>query len=153
PLLVHAPGQVRCAAFSPDNQLLATANPSASIVLHDLADDQSRPLFDMAAACAGAACVGFSPDGTTLAVGQQDGKITLWNIATGRNQRTLKGHSKFVASLAFAPDGAVLASSSGDRSVRIWDVSTGSARYALTPPYTLLAQTFSPDGRFLVQCD
>jgi WD40 repeat protein len=147
-------GVVRCAAFSPDNRLLATGNASATVSLHDLDDDHSRSLFDTPAATSGAGCVAFSADGATLAVGQVDGKITLWDAATGRQRSILAGHTNFVASMAFASDGTTLASSGSDRVTRIWDLSAGSEQYAITSqmnPYMALA--FSPDGRLLALGD
>ena len=111
-------GPVRCAAFSPNNRVLATANATATVSLYDLVDRRSRTFYDISASTTYAACLAFSPDGETLAVGQQDGKITLWNAATGRKRSTLVGHKEFVASLVFAPDGTTLASSGGERTTR-----------------------------------
>src|SRR2546430_17696837 len=53
----------------------------------------------------------FSPDGRTLASGSWfDGEIRLWDVATGKNTATLKGHDGDVTSVAFSPDGKTLAS-------------------------------------------
>ena len=37
---------VRCAAFSPDNRVLAVASQTAAVALHDLVNDESRTLED-----------------------------------------------------------------------------------------------------------
>jgi WD40 repeat protein len=147
-------GPVRCASFSPDNKVLATANATATVSLHDLMDHRSRTLDDISASTTAAACLAFSPDGATLAVGQQDGNITLWDARTGRNRSTLLGHTEFVASLAFAPDGATLASSGGERMTRIWDLPQSRERFAFaSPANTLVVLAFSPDGRLLCTAD
>jgi WD40 repeat protein len=147
-------GPVRCAAFSPDNRVLATANAAATVSLHDLVDHRSRTLDDISASTTDAACLAFSPDGATLAVGQQDGKITIWDAATGRKRSTLRGHTDFVASLAFAPTGTTLASSGGERTTRIWDLPTARERFAIaSPTSTLHVLAFSPDGRLLCGAD
>jgi len=57
--------------------------------------------------------------------GSRDKTIKLWEVATGRELRTLTGHSWSVSALAFAPDARSLASGSGDNTVRVWDVTTG----------------------------
>ena len=147
-------GRVRCAAFSPDNRALATANATATVSLHDLVDHRSRTLHDISASTTNAACLAFSPDGATLAVGQQDGKITLWDAATGRQRSTVPRHTEFVASLAFAPDGKTLGSSGGDRMTRIWDLSKSRERFAIASrASTLVVLAFSPDGQLLCTAD
>jgi WD40 repeat protein len=154
PVPPQGPGPIRCAAFSPDNRVLATANATATVSLHDLVDHRSRTLHDISASTTDAACLAFSPDGATLAVGQQDGKITLWYAATGRNRSTLLGHTEFVASLAFAPDGTTLASSGGERMTRVWDLPKSRQRFAIaSPTSTLDVLVFSPDGRLLCGAD
>jgi WD40 domain-containing protein/caspase domain-containing protein len=46
-------------------------------------------------------------------------------VASGRELRTLKGHSNRVESVAFSADGKTLASGSGDTYLKLWDMSNG----------------------------
>jgi WD40 repeat protein len=147
-------GSVRFAAFSPNNRLLATSSPTATVLLHDLVDHESRMLDGNSAATAGAACLAFSPDGTSLAVGQADGKISLWDPQSRQRRLTLAAHDGFVAAMAFAPDGSTLASSGRDRTTRIWDLPAGRPRFKITSPArTLAALAYSANGCLLFLSD
>ncbi|MGH8658922.1 MAG: AAA family ATPase, partial [Gammaproteobacteria bacterium] len=64
-------------------------------------------------------------DGKTLASASRDRTVRLWNIATGREQTRLEGHTDSVSSVAFSPDGKTLASGLEDNTVRVTAVDTG----------------------------
>jgi RNA polymerase sigma factor (sigma-70 family) len=63
----------------------------------------------------------FSPDGRLLA--SSDGyDIHIWEVGTGKEVRTLRGHRSEIEALAFSGNGRRLASASGDSTVLVWDV-------------------------------
>jgi WD40 repeat protein len=91
----------------------------------------------------------FSPDGKVLAMACSD-KIRLWDAASGRELRTITGHTANVECVAFSPDGQLLASASDDLTIRLWEVAGGRELHALkghTERVTSVA--FSPRGSML----
>jgi len=95
--------------------------------------------------------VAFSPDGRTLASASLDHTIKLWDVASGRELRTLDGHARTVRSVAFSPVGSILASGSDDTTIKLWDLATGRELLTLDGGAwnTFLSVAFSPDGRIL----
>ncbi len=96
-------------------------------------------------------CVAFAPGGKLLASGGLDRTVRLWDATTGKELRTLAGHTAGVTALAFAPDGQRLASSSEDGKVRLWDVDNGKELLRLDGPASNGATlAFSSNGKRLI---
>jgi WD domain, G-beta repeat len=101
----------------------------------------------------------FSPDGRYLATAGRvrdiqeavnNGEVQLWDVETGRELRSMTGHTRVVMRLAFSPDGRMLATGSGDNTVRLWEVATGGERHRFTGHSTYISSlAFAPDGRKL----
>lgn len=68
-----------------------------------------------------ATSVALSPDGMRLASGGDDHLVKTWDVRTGQELLTLRGHTGGVTRVLFTPDGNRLISSSWDGMVRIWD--------------------------------
>jgi WD40 repeat protein len=94
--------------------------------------------------------VAFSPNGKLLASGSADHTIKLWDVASGREIRTLSGHNEGVNSIALSLDGRTLASASDDKTIKLWDLASGTDLVSLgghTDKVNSVA--FSADGRVL----
>jgi WD40 repeat protein len=108
--------------FSPDGKTLASGGRCVRDVrLFDVSIGKHTAVLKGYDAY-GVRALAFSADGKTLAaVGYHDG-IKLWDVASGKELGTLKGHTDRVTSLAFSPDGKSLASGGEDKMVKLWDV-------------------------------
>jgi WD40 repeat protein len=91
--------------------------------------------------------VEFSPDGSRLVAAAGKTTARVWDIATGKEVLTLKGHNTIVQHAQFSPDGTRIATGSLDQTVRIWDVRDGRellGRGGFAEGVHAVA--FSPDG-------
>jgi U4/U6 small nuclear ribonucleoprotein PRP4 len=97
---------------------LASCLPSVSVV------GDPRPLTSIA----------FNGTGTQLATTSWNPVCKIWNVATGTEIMSLKGHTERVVDIAFAPDSVVsqgssvhLASSGTDKTIRLWNSERSEA--------------------------
>ncbi len=154
--------------FSPDGQMLASANHSiiklwsvtekretATFKVQNdddwwLLEDDEDLVFSFA--------ITFSPDSQVLAIGISR-TIKLWSVAEKHETATFKNEAS-VFDLAFSPDGQTLAVGSSDDTVRLWSISEGRefakfgesfSRKGYTGRATIgvFSIRFSPDGRIL----
>jgi len=96
------------------------------------------------------ASMAFSPDGKILASSGGDQGTALWDIASGRELRTLGGHNASVSSVAFSPDGRILAEGGYDSTIKLWDLNSASELRTLTGHTKQISSVaFSPDGQIL----
>ena len=92
--------------------------------------------------------VALSPNARFVLTGGDDGTVRLWDVATGKQIRSFKGHKSRVNSVAFSPDGRTALTGSYDNSARLWDVDSGRQLRAFTGHTNyVLSVAFSPDGR------
>ena len=96
--------------------------------------------------------VAFSPDGKRLVTAAEDYTAKVWDVQTGRELKTLRGHTGFVYTVAFSPDaeGRWIASAGEDSTVKVWDSRTGELLRSFRGHTALVSSVaFSPDGKRL----
>ena len=140
-------GMGRAVAFSLDSSHFAVAS-GIGIWIYDATTARELTLLPTTLE---AWSVDFSPDGRLLASGLRDTEtIQLWDVTTGENITTLKGHHRTsVYSVSFSPDGTILASAAGN-TIQLWDVTTGENITILEGHKSFVySVSFSPDGKTL----
>jgi len=136
---------VRAIVFGPDGRWLASGAKDNTVKIWEVASGRLlRTLYGHGAAVNALA---VSPDGKLLASGSgntydvryaklffkggqvggahEDTTVRLWEVASGRQLRTLQGHGLAVMALAFSADGRTLTSASSDF-IKVWEVSSGN---------------------------
>lgn len=92
----------------------------------------------------------FSPSGeyAATASGSQDNHdVKLWGVSSGKELKTLVGHSSAVTYMAFSPNGDyILTGSLMDRTARLWDVRSGEQLKVFV---NVASCALSPDGRYV----
>jgi WD40 repeat protein len=150
---------VKALAFQQDGKTLASVGHDGQIKLWDMATGINTGTHKTAAWTSAAA---FNPDGKIAAtaiwtVESIDGKnvvtdnsVKLWNVATGKEQASLKGHTEMVLAVVFSPDGKTLATGGEDHTIKLWDVAKGKEIATLQGHADkVLSLAFSNDGKML----
>ncbi|HKQ77279.1 MAG TPA: AAA-like domain-containing protein [Blastocatellia bacterium] len=136
-----------CAAFSPDQQLLATGGMDHQVRIWDTT---GRLLHTLAGHQSYIYSADFAPDGQSLVTGGEDQTLRLWDVTTGRERGRLEGGTENYYRAVFAPDGRHLASACRDGSVKLWDVTTRAIiKTFVGHTDRVRAIAFSRDGRLL----
>ncbi|MFM6843266.1 MAG: WD40 repeat domain-containing protein [Dolichospermum sp.] len=91
-----------------------------------------------------------TPDGKTVISGSDDQTIKIWDLGTGEEKLTFKGHSNSVNAIAVTPDGQTLISGSRDNTIKIWDLTTGNEIATFTGESPILSCAVASDGVTIV---
>ena len=119
--MVH-PGWNWSIAFSPDDQLLASASSNGEVRVWKVSSGEEE--LRVSNHTDSVQFVLFSPDGKWLASAGRDENIFLTDIATRVPTPLPRLHTNDVNSLSFSPNGRYLVSGSNDGTIIVWDVKS-----------------------------
>jgi WD40 repeat protein len=152
----------RIFAFSPDGRTLVSNSPEPAICFWDpVTGKQLRNIrlpddFH-------ALWLTFSPDGKTLAASisrqLQDSKVVLFDVATGKELRSVQSALALTLQVALSADGQTVFARNCDNDMKLkvdaWDVATGKELRSLVTDlgFPAFPCAFSPDGRMFAQAE
>lgn len=118
-------GEVWSVNWSPNGQILASAQEDSSIRLWD-ANDKFKLLSQQKGHEGKVFSVNWSPNGKFLATASSDSTVKLWKLDNNIAKKSLipittfKGHGSAVNEVSWSPDGKSLATASKDKTVKLW---------------------------------
>ena len=150
---------VRALAFSPDNQILASAGSDQCI--HTWNANTGAPYEVLRGHTGTVSRLSFANAATVMSVAD-DQRVVFWDLNPPWELARVIGSGDVdspltdrVNALDFSPDGRVLATASGEPTrsgeVKLWSVNDGKLLNAFTNVHSdaVLSLRFSPDGRYL----
>jgi WD40 repeat protein/serine/threonine protein kinase len=150
---------VQRTVLSPDGKLLGLISKDSKVRLWDAVT--SKAVRSLVGHASEVCCIAFSPDSKYLASGSRaqwikDNKVSgsaelkLWEVASGKELLTRRGHEGDIETLAFSPDGRAIATGGDDGTIKLWDAKTGATVWTLTGhQWIVWGVAFSPDGERL----
>jgi WD40 repeat protein len=145
PLLVLKNAKCRCVAYSPDNNLIATAGESAALKLWDpVKGSEIQTLSGHTDEVLG---IAFSRDAQEIVSGGWDRTVKIWDPKTGSPTASLGGLG-VVYSVALSPDSRWVALGSGESTLMLWNTRGKQKPRALRGHSgPVISVAFRPDGK------
>jgi WD40 repeat protein len=97
--------------------------------------------------------VAVTPDGQRAVSASDDQTLKVWELGSGRELRTLTGHSQWVNAVAVTPDGQCAVSASEDKTLKIWKLETGEVLATFTCDSAAHCCAFSDALKLIVAGD
>jgi WD40 repeat protein len=141
---------VTAVAFSPNGQMLASADRNGGLSIWD--PDSAQELFNLTGHKSAITALSWRGDSKLLASSSEDGTVKLWEMKEGKQAKNWNAHSGGARSVNYAHDGR-LVSCGRDNAITIWNGS-GSKERSMEGSCDLpLNVNFSHDGKRIFASD
>jgi WD40 repeat protein len=148
-VVAEGDGRVQDLAFTPDGQLLATANQDGTVILVDVAKASERSRVTRPFGCSR---IAFALDGTLLAAAWDDNTVSVYDLTTGESPPPKLRELAFaapVSGLAFNPAEHTVAIAVAGASVTVYDARDGIELVRILQPASVGHFAFSADGALI----
>ena len=141
---------VTAIAFSPNGQMLASADRNGGISIWD--PDNAQELFTLAGHKSAVTALCWRQDAKLLASSSEDGTVKLWELKEGKQARNWSAHGRGTLWVNYTHDGR-LVTCGRDNAITLWS-GTGTKERSLENASELpLRAAFSYDGKRIIASD
>jgi hypothetical protein len=141
---------VTAVAFSPNGEILATADRNGGVVMWD--PDNGQELFTTVGHKTAVTSLSWRDDSRLLASSSEDGSVKLWETGEGKQARTWNAHSGGALCVAYSHEGKAV-TCGRDGVVTTWSADGSKLKSCDFFGETALRCAFSHDGARLIATD
>jgi WD40 repeat protein len=141
---------VTSVAFSPNGEVLASADRNGGITLWD--PENGQELFTLAGHKSSVTALSWRADSHILASSSEDGTIKWWDPKEGKQVKSWTAHGSGTLDVSFANDGKSV-SCGRDGAIILWDGRGSRLKAMSNTPELPLRVVFSSDGEQVFASD
>ena len=141
---------VTAVAFSPNGQLLATADRAGGISIWD--PDNAQELFTLPGHKSAVTSLSWRGDSKLLASSGEDGKVKLWEMQEGKQAKSWNAHDSGALWVSYSHDGR-LVSCGRDNAVTLWEGNGNKVRTIAAAGDLPLRAVLSSDAKHIFAGD
>src|SRR5437660_9333467 len=141
---------VNAVAFSPNGEMLASADRNGGIAIWD--PENGQELYTLAGHKASATSLSWRGDSKLLASCGEDGAVKLWEMGLGKPVKTWNAHAGGVLWISYTHDGRLITCGRDDEALA-WDGSGSKLKTMQYSGELPLRATFSHDGERVFATD
>jgi WD40 repeat protein len=141
---------VTAVGFSPNGQMLATADRNGGICIWD--PDTAQELFTLAGHKSAVTALSWRADSKLLASCSEEGNAKLWEMQEGKQAKSWTAHDKGALWISYCRDGR-LVTCGRDNNITLWDANGSQTKKLKFLDELPLRAAFTQDGKRVFATD